>query len=118
MKAGLAISRQLRDPDDTGQVFKIPGSAWRLVERLGGRADDRGQLAKCAKSIIDKLNDRKPAGDAGRLHWPRLLRFRHREGLSADGLIASAKRLLRSIRLAITSDGSAIGLGIFTTYSM
>ena len=45
VKAGLAISRLLRNPDDTGQVFKIlealrGDSLGRALKRM--RADDQG----------------------------------------------------------------------------
>lgn len=100
VKAGLAISRLLRDPDDTGQVFKIlealrGDSLGRALKRM--RADDQGAaLLKSRPSIVEKLNDREallamPEGSIGRAYYD----FVHREGLSADGLIASSEEAPR-----------------------
>ena len=62
IQAGLAISRLLRDPDDTGQVFKIlealGNSLGRALARM--RADDRGmRLLEEQPNIVTALNDRE-----------------------------------------------------------
>jgi len=100
IQAGLAVSRLLRDPDDTGQVFKI-------LEALKGNSlgvahkrmqlDPRGQqLLEEQPNIVSVLNDREallamPEGSIGRAYYD----FVHREGLSADGLIASSEEAPR-----------------------
>ena len=95
IQAGLAISRLLRDPDDTGQVFKVlealrGDSLSRALRRM--RADERGQrLLEEQPNIVNALNDREalsalPEGSIGRAYYD----FVHAEGLSADGLIASS----------------------------
>ena len=100
IQAGLAISRLLRDPDDTGQVFKIlealrGNSLGRALARM--RADDRGmRLLEEQPNIVAALNDREgllamPEGSIGRAYYD----FVHREGLSADGLIASSEEAPR-----------------------
>jgi len=100
IQAGLAISRLLRDPDDTGQVFKIlealrGNSLGRALARM--RADDRGmRLLEEQPNIVTALNDREgllamPEGSIGRAYYD----FVHREGLSADGLIASSEEAPR-----------------------
>ena len=100
IQAGLAISRLLRDPDDTGQVFKIlealrGNSLDRALKRM--RTDDRGvRLLEEQPNIVTVLNDREallamPEGSIGRAYYD----FVHREGLSADGLIASSEEAPR-----------------------
>ena len=97
IQAGLAISRLLRDPDDTGQVFKVlealrGDSLSRALRRM--RSDERGQnIAREIEqpNIVNALNDREalaalPEGSIGRAYYD----FVHAEGLSADGLIASS----------------------------
>ena len=95
IQAGLAISRLLRDPDDTGQVFKIlealrGDSLSRALRRM--RNDKRGQkLLEEQPNIVNALNDREalamlPEGSIGKAYYD----FVHAEGLSADGLIASS----------------------------
>ena len=95
IQAGLAISRLLRDPDDTGQVFKV-------LEALRGdslsralrcmSSEERGQaLLDEQPNIVNALNDQKtlaalPEGSIGRTYYD----FVHAEGLSADGLIESS----------------------------
>ncbi len=89
-----AIRGLLRDPDDTGQVFKI-------IEALKGdsitaplrrlKADPVGAAMLDERiDIVEKLNDRDtlralPEGSIGRAYYD----FVHSEGLSADGLIAA-----------------------------
>ena len=95
IQAGLAISRLLRDPDDTGQVFKVlealrGDSLSRALRRM--RNDERGQTLLAEQpNIVNALNDREalaalPEGSIGRAYYD----FVHAEGLSADGLIASS----------------------------
>ncbi len=95
IQAGLAISRLLRDPDDTGQVFKIlealrGDSLSRALRRM--RNDERGQALLAEQpNIVDALNDREalaalPEGSIGRTYFD----FVHAEGLSADGLVSSS----------------------------
>ena len=95
IQAGLAISRLLRDPDDTGQVFKVlealrGDSLSRALRRM--RSDERGQtLLEEQPNIVNALNDREalaalPEGSIGKAYYD----FVHAEGLSADGLIASS----------------------------
>jgi ubiquinone biosynthesis protein COQ4 len=95
IQAGLAISRLLRDPDDTGQVFKIlealrGDSLSRALRRM--RNDERGQALLAEQpNIVDALNDREalaalPEGSIGRTYFD----FIHAEGLSADGLVSSS----------------------------
>jgi len=100
IQAGLAVSRLLRDPDDTGQVFKIlealkGNSLGVALKRM--RLDPRGQrLLEEQPNIVSVLNDREallamPEGSIGRAYYD----FVHREGLSADGLIASSEEAPR-----------------------
>ena len=95
IQAGLAISRLLRDPDDTSQVFKVlealrGDSLSRALSRMS--SDERGQrLLDEQPNIVKVLNDRDmlaslPEGSIGRTYYD----FVHAEGLSADGLIASS----------------------------
>ena len=95
VQAGLAISRLLRDPDDTSQVFKVlealrGDSLSRALSRMS--SDERGQrLLDEQPNIVNVLNDRDmlaslPKGSIGRTYYD----FVHAEGLSADGLIASS----------------------------
>ena len=95
IQAGLAISRLLRDPDDTSQVFKVlealrGNSLSRALSRMS--SDERGQrLLEEQPNIVKVLNDRDmlaslPEGSIGRAYYD----FVHAEGLSADGLIASS----------------------------
>ena len=95
IQAGLAISRLLRDPEDTGQVFKIlealrGDSLSRALRRM--RNDERGQaLLEEQPNIVNALNDREalaalPEGSIGKAYYD----FVHAEGLSADGLISSS----------------------------
>jgi len=95
IQAGLAISRLLRDPDDTSQVFKVlealrGDSLSRALSRMSG--DERGQrLLDEQPNIVKVLNDRDmlaalPEGSIGKAYYD----FVHAEGLSADGLIASS----------------------------
>lgn len=95
VKAGLAVTRLLRDPDDTGQVFKVlealrGDSLSRAAERM--TAAKRGlALLRDQPNIVTALNDREalaglPDGSIGRAYYD----FVHGEGLSADGLIASS----------------------------
>ena len=95
IQAGLAISRLLRDPDDTGQVFKVlealrGDSLSRALRRM--RSDERGQTLLAEQpNIVNALNDREalaalPEGSIGRTYYD----FVHAEGLSADGLIESS----------------------------
>jgi len=100
IQAGLAVSRLLRDPDDTGQVFKIlealKGNSLGLAHRRM-QLDPRGQqLLEEQPNIVSVLNDREallamPEGSIGRAYYD----FVHREGLSADGLIASSEEAPR-----------------------
>ena len=96
IQAGLAISRLLRDPDDTGQVFKVlealrGDSLSRALRRM--RNDERGQALLAEQpNIVDALNDREalaalPEGSIGRTYFD----FVHAEGLSADGLVLSSQ---------------------------
>ena len=96
VKAGLAVSRLLRDPDDTGQVFKVlealrGDSLGRAHRRL--LACEQGKtLLREKPAIVPALNDREglrvmPEGSVGRAYYD----FVHAEGLSADGLIASSE---------------------------
>ena len=100
VKAGLAISRLLRDPDDTSQVFKVlealrGDSLTRALRRMNN--DERGrQLLREQPKIVQALNDRDallalPEGSIGRTYYD----FVHGEGLSADGLIASSEEAPR-----------------------
>ncbi len=95
VKAALAVSRLIKDPDDTGQVFKVlealrGDSLSRAAQRM--RADAQGlQLLRDQPNIVSALNDREtlaslPEGSIGHAYY----NFVHREGLSADGLIASS----------------------------
>ena len=95
IQAGLAISRLLRDPDDTSQVFKVlealrGDSLSRALSRMSN--DERGQrLLDEQPNIVKVLNDRDmlaslPEGSIGRAYYD----FVHAEGFSADGLIASS----------------------------
>ena len=95
IQAGLAISRLLRDPDDTSQVFKVlealrGDSLSRALSRMS--SDERGQrLLDEQPNIVKVLNDRDmlaslPEGSIGRAYYD----FVHAEGLSADGLIESS----------------------------
>ena len=95
IQAGLAISRLLRDPDDTSQVFKVlealrGDSLSRALSRMS--SDERGQrLLEEQPNIVKVLNDRDmlaslPEGSIGRAYYD----FVYAEGLSADGLIASS----------------------------
>lgn len=100
IQAGLAVSRLLRDPDDTGQVFKIlealKGNSLSLAHKRM-QLDPRGQqLLEEQPNIVSVLNDREgllamPEGSIGRAYYD----FVHREGLSADGLIASSEEAPR-----------------------
>jgi len=100
IQAGLAVSRLLRDPDDTGQVFKIlealKGNSLGLAHRRM-QLDPRGQqLLEEQPNIVSVLNDREallamPEGSIGRAYYD----FVHHEGLSADGLIASSEEAPR-----------------------
>ncbi len=95
VKAAIAVSRLIKDPDDTGQVFKVlealrGDSLSRAARRL--RADAQGsKLLNDQPNIVSALNDREalarlPKGSIGRAYYD----FVHLEGLSADGLIASS----------------------------
>jgi len=100
IQAGLAVSRLLRDPEDTGQVFKIlealKGNSLSLAHKRM-QLDPRGQqLLEEQPNIVSVLNDREallamPEGSIGRAYYD----FVHREGLSADGLIASSEEAPR-----------------------
>ncbi len=100
IQAGLAVSRLLRNPDDTGQVFKIlealKGNSLGLAHKRM-QLDLRGQqLLEEQPNIVSVLNDREallamPEGSIGRAYYD----FVHREGLSADGLIASSEEAPR-----------------------
>ena len=100
IQAGLAVSRLLRNPDDTGQVFKIlealKGNSLGLAHKRM-QLDPRGQqLLEEQPNIVSVLNDREallamPEGSIGRAYYD----FVHREGLSADGLIASSEEAPR-----------------------
>ena len=63
VQAGLAISRLLRDPDDTSQVFKVlealrGDSLSRALRRM--RSDERGQTLLAEQpNIVNALNDRE-----------------------------------------------------------
>lgn len=105
IQAGLAISRLLRDPDDTGQVFKVlealrGDSLSRALRRM--RNDARGQkLLAEQPNIVNALNDREallalPEGSIGRAYYD----FVHAEGLSADGLIESSHEAPRFEKIA------------------
>ncbi len=100
IQAGLSISRLLRDPDDTSQVFKVlealrGDSLSRALRRMS--SDERGQiLLEEQPNIVKALNDREallalPEGSIGRAYYD----FVHAEGLSADGLIASSQEAPR-----------------------
>jgi ubiquinone biosynthesis protein COQ4 len=95
VKAALAVSRLIKDPDDTGQVFKVlealrGDSLSRAAARM--HADAQGlKLLRDQPNIVSALNDREtlaslPEGSIGRAYY----NFVHLEGLSADGLIASS----------------------------
>ena len=104
LKALIAMQRLLRDPDDTGQVFRI-------IEALSGdtiskpvtrlRSVPEGiKLLKNKPDIVDVLNDRDalkamPEGSIGRSYY----NFVHLENLSADGLVASSHEASRDYRM-------------------
>ena len=105
IQAGLAISRLLRDPDDTSQVFKVlealrGDSLSRALRRMS--SEERGQiLLEKQFNIVKALNDREalaalPEGSIGRAYYD----FVHAEGLSADGLIASSHEAPRFEKMA------------------
>ena len=95
-----AVSRLLKDPDDTGQVFKIiealkGDSIFAAVDKLKAHPDGRGMLTE-KPDIKSLLNDREalaamPEGSIGRAYY----NFVHVEGLSADGLVASSEEAPR-----------------------
>ena len=63
VKAALAVSRLIKDPDDTGQVFKVlealrGDSLSRAARRM--RADAQGlKLLRDQPNIVSALNDRE-----------------------------------------------------------
>lgn len=104
LRALMAMQRLLRDPDDTGQVFRIIESLSgdtisKPVKRL--RAQDEGiKLLEEKPDIIKLLNDRNalkamPEGSIGRSYY----NFVHLENLSADGLVASSHEASRDFRM-------------------
>ncbi len=103
--AGLAVLRLLRDPDDTGQVFKVlealrGDSLGRGYRRLASDSAGRAVLARRPK-IVDSLNDREslaamPTGSIGRAYFE----FVHAEGLRADELIDSSEQAPRFDKLS------------------
>lgn len=91
-----ALRALSRDPDDTGQVFKIVAALsgdtqGRIARRLAG--SDMGQrLLREGKSLVPVLIDRErlrglPEGSLGRAY----LQFCERHGITADGLIAASQ---------------------------
>ena len=95
VKAALAVSRLIKDPDDTGQVFKVlealrGDSLSRATKRLSTHTQGL-KLLQEQPNIVDALSDREalarlPEGSIGRAYYD----FVYREGLSAEGLIASS----------------------------
>ena len=95
-----AIRQLLKDPDDTGQVFKIiealkGDSIFAAVDRLRAHAGGMDLLTE-KPDIKSILNDREalsamPDGSIGRAYYD----FVHVEGLSADGLVASSEEAPR-----------------------
>jgi len=95
-----AIRQLLKDPDDTGQVFKIiealkGDSIFAAVDKLRELPDGMRLLAE-KPDIKSLLNDRDalvamPEGSIGRAYYD----FVHVEGLSADGLVASSEEAPR-----------------------
>jgi ubiquinone biosynthesis protein COQ4 len=95
--AALRALRALaRDPDDTGQVFKIVaalsgGTQRRIVQRLSQSETGR-RLLREARPLVPVLVDRErlrglPEGSLGRAY----LAFCERHGITADGLIAASR---------------------------
>jgi ubiquinone biosynthesis protein COQ4 len=95
-----AIRQLLKDPDDTGQVFKViealkGDSIFAAVDKLREHPDGMRLLAE-KPDIKSLLNDRDalaamPQGSIGRAYYD----FVHGEGLSADGLVASSEEAPR-----------------------
>lgn len=96
LDAVLALRALLRDPDDTGQVFKIisalsGGTQGRILGRL--RATPVGQRVlrerpELATSLADRAHLRTlPEGSLGREY----LKFCERYGITADGLVAASR---------------------------
>src|SRR5262245_49199001 len=95
LEAARALHALFRDPDDTGQVFKIisalsGGTQARMLRRL--RTTAVGQrILRERRALSELLTDRArlcqlPAGSLGREY----LRFCEQHGLTAEGLIAAS----------------------------
>lgn len=91
-----ALKALSRDPDDTGQVFKIVAALsgdtqLRILRRLQ-RSDVGQRLLREGRSLVPALVDRErlkslPAHSLGRAY----LAFCERHGITADGLIAASQ---------------------------
>jgi ubiquinone biosynthesis protein COQ4 len=92
-----ALRALARDPDDTGQVFKIVAALsgdtqGRMLRRLQSSETGRRLLAE-RRSLAELLLDRErlralPEDSLGRAY----LRFCERHGITADGLIAASEQ--------------------------
>lgn len=104
IEAWRAIRALLRDPDDTGQVFRI-------IDALSGNSGEKtflrfredptgARILREQRSLLETLSDRAalealPEGSLGRTYAA----FVSREQISADGLVEASR------------EGSAIDLG-------
>lgn len=96
LEALRALRALARDPDDTGQVFKIVqalsgDTQLRILRRL--QASEIGRrVLHARKPLVEALVDRErlrtlPADTLGHAY----LRFCERHGITADGLIAASR---------------------------
>ena len=95
-----AVRALIRDPDSTGEVFKViqalkGGSLRQAVDRMAAHAPGR-VLMQQKPSILERLADRAalaamPEGSLGRAY----LDFVHAGNLSAEGLVAASEEAPR-----------------------
>ena len=96
LEAWRAIRALIRDPDDTGQVFRViralaGNGQERLFRRFEASATGARILAE-RRSLVDRLSDRDalralPEGSLGRVYAD----FVDREQISADGLVEASE---------------------------
>lgn len=96
LQAAEALRALFRDPDDTGQVFKIisalsGGTQGRILRRLRGTPVGQ-RILRERRPLWQLLTDRErlrsmPEGSLGREY----LAFCERHGISADGLVTASQ---------------------------
>jgi ubiquinone biosynthesis protein COQ4 len=102
LKAWRAIRALLRDPDDTGQVFKIvdalSGSAGERLFRRFRATPNGARILQEERDLLGTLCERDalaalPPGSLGRTY----LDFVTREKITADGLVAASQEARQQV---------------------